>query len=140
MLDICGVRDDARFLARLAFGISSPRITALGLSKHDVFKSCEGLVFHELVERFEQECAACEWTNKDVLAPPVAAAKAPYNKRGGGGGSDRFGSENQAPAAKKAKSSRASSSSSSSANITRIPKNGRGVRRGYGRSGYGRGG
>jgi len=33
VMGVCGVRDDPRFLARLAFGVSSPRITALGLSK-----------------------------------------------------------------------------------------------------------
>ena len=31
------VRDDARFLARVAFGISSPRVTVEKLGRHDVF-------------------------------------------------------------------------------------------------------
>lgn len=32
-------RDDARFLARIAFGVSSPRVTAEKLGKHSVFGS-----------------------------------------------------------------------------------------------------
>ncbi|GAA5876287.1 hypothetical protein JCM1840_003607 [Sporobolomyces johnsonii] len=73
VLDVCGVRDDARFLARLAFGVYSPRITALGLSKHPVFGSCKDADFSQLVERFEGECAAAGYTNKAVLAPPKKA-------------------------------------------------------------------
>ena len=33
------VRDDARLLARVAFGITSPRVTAMKLSKNPVFGS-----------------------------------------------------------------------------------------------------
>jgi hypothetical protein len=33
------VRDDPRFLARVAFGITSPRVSAMKLNKHPVFKS-----------------------------------------------------------------------------------------------------
>ncbi|GAA5925627.1 hypothetical protein JCM1841_004791 [Sporobolomyces salmonicolor] len=70
VLDVCGVRDDARFLARLAFGVHSPRVTALGLSRHDVFGICKDADFIQLLERFEAECAAAGYTNKAALAPP----------------------------------------------------------------------
>lgn len=39
------VRDDARFLARVAFGISSPRVTSEKLSRHPVFGSMDGCDF-----------------------------------------------------------------------------------------------
>lgn len=39
-------RDDARFLARIAFGITSPRVTALKLGRHPVFGS---MADHEFI-------------------------------------------------------------------------------------------
>ena len=39
ILSATSVRDDARFLARVAFGISSPRVTSEKLGKHPVFGS-----------------------------------------------------------------------------------------------------
>jgi hypothetical protein len=39
VLDVVKDRDDARLLARIAFGISSPRVTALKLGKHPIFGS-----------------------------------------------------------------------------------------------------
>ena len=39
------VRDDARFLARVAFGISSPRVTMEKLGKHGVFGSMDDCDF-----------------------------------------------------------------------------------------------
>lgn len=39
ILSACSIRDDARFLARIAFGISSPRVTSEKLGKHPVFGS-----------------------------------------------------------------------------------------------------
>lgn len=50
------VRDDARFLARVAFGISSPRVTMEKLGKHAVFGSMDDCDFEELVERFDKVC------------------------------------------------------------------------------------
>lgn len=69
----CGVRDDPRMLARLAFGVTSPRITALGLSKHDIFGCCDTADFNLLLERFEAECKENGYQNKAVLAPPKPA-------------------------------------------------------------------
>ncbi|GAA5971426.1 hypothetical protein JCM8115_000209 [Rhodotorula mucilaginosa] len=73
VLAVCGVRDDPRMLARLAFGVTSPRITALGLSKHDVFGCCDTADFNQLLERFEAECKENGYRNKAVLAPPKPA-------------------------------------------------------------------
>jgi hypothetical protein len=39
ILRVCNVRDDPRFLARVAFGIRSPRVTQLKLDKSPVFRS-----------------------------------------------------------------------------------------------------
>jgi hypothetical protein len=39
VLKACSARDDPRFLARIAFGITSPRVTAMKLGKHLVFGS-----------------------------------------------------------------------------------------------------
>ena len=41
VLEACADRDDPRFLARVAFGIISPRVTASKLGKHPVFGSME---------------------------------------------------------------------------------------------------
>lgn len=39
ILNACDVRDDPRFLARIAFGIKSPRVTKLKMDRHEVFMS-----------------------------------------------------------------------------------------------------
>ncbi|GAA5992274.1 hypothetical protein JCM10908_000400 [Rhodotorula pacifica] len=75
VLAVCGVRDDPRMLARLAFGVTSPRITALGLSKHDVFGCCDTADFNKLLERFDADCKECGYKNKAVLAPPKDTSK-----------------------------------------------------------------
>ncbi|KAL8293238.1 hypothetical protein RQP46_000932 [Phenoliferia psychrophenolica] len=53
-LAVCGVRDDPRFLARLCFGISSPRITSLGLGRHPVMGCLAGRDLQHL--HAAQEC------------------------------------------------------------------------------------
>ncbi|KAL8292929.1 hypothetical protein RQP46_000623 [Phenoliferia psychrophenolica] len=83
VLATCGVRDDSRFLARIAFGISSPRATQLGLNRSPVFNSCPNSDFNLLVERFEKECAAAGYKNKAVLAPPKAPPKRAGGAQGG---------------------------------------------------------
>jgi RecQ family ATP-dependent DNA helicase len=50
------VRDDARFLARVAFGISSPRVTQEKLGKNAVFGSMKDCEFEELVKHFSIAC------------------------------------------------------------------------------------
>jgi len=45
--------DDPRFLARVAWGVSSPRSTKLRLSKDAAWGCCEGVGFEKLVRAFE---------------------------------------------------------------------------------------
>lgn len=45
ILSATKIRDDARFLARVAFGISSPRVTTEKLGKHAVFGSMDNCDF-----------------------------------------------------------------------------------------------
>lgn len=51
------VRDDPRFLARIAFGISSPRVTAEKLGRHAVFGSMDDCDFEVCLTIF----ALCLW-------------------------------------------------------------------------------
>lgn len=50
------IRDDARFLARIAFGLSSPRVAKEKLAKHEVFGSMKDCEFEELVRQFQGVC------------------------------------------------------------------------------------
>ena len=45
VLAATSARDDARFLTRIAFGITSPRVKIERLGKHRVFGSCSGCDF-----------------------------------------------------------------------------------------------
>jgi len=45
--------DDARFLARVAWGLTSPRSTKLKVSKKPAWGCCEGVNFEKLVKAFE---------------------------------------------------------------------------------------
>ncbi|RDA88517.1 hypothetical protein CP532_6648 [Ophiocordyceps camponoti-leonardi (nom. inval.)] len=56
VLKTCTVRDDARFLARVAFGIKSPRVTQLKLDKSSVFRSLANHDFRELLKAFTDVC------------------------------------------------------------------------------------
>ncbi|KAI1074251.1 ATP-dependent DNA helicase recQ [Whalleya microplaca] len=56
ILATCDVRDDPRFLARVAFGIKSPRVTQLKLDKKQVFGSLEDHDFKSLLQEFTKAC------------------------------------------------------------------------------------
>ncbi|KAI0450247.1 ATP-dependent DNA helicase recQ [Xylaria acuta] len=56
ILEACDVRDDPRFLARIAFGIKSPRVTQLKLDKNKVFGSLEDHDFESLLKEFTMAC------------------------------------------------------------------------------------
>ncbi|KAF2125222.1 ATP-dependent DNA helicase [Dothidotthia symphoricarpi CBS 119687] len=56
VLDAVGVRDDPRFLAKIAFGINSPRITALKIKQTGVFESMNVCDFEALVSVFRKAC------------------------------------------------------------------------------------
>ncbi|EDN97059.1 hypothetical protein SS1G_01987 [Sclerotinia sclerotiorum 1980 UF-70] len=49
-------RDDPRFLARVAFGISTPRVSAKKLGRSPIFGSMEDHEFAVLLRAFEKEC------------------------------------------------------------------------------------
>ncbi|KAM0750266.1 ATP-dependent DNA helicase [Meredithblackwellia eburnea MCA 4105] len=93
VLTVCGVRDDARFLARLAFGISSPRITTLSLSKNPIFGSCADADMELLVAEFEKACEKANCTNLSVLAPAVSKStySGKYNGSKGSFGGGSYG-------------------------------------------------
>ncbi|GAA6010329.1 hypothetical protein JCM11491_006270 [Sporobolomyces phaffii] len=84
ILASCGVRDDARLLAKIAFGIRSPRITALGFggATSDCFGILSDCDFNALVERFEDECAKAGYKNKPGLGPGKKTPAATGEKRG----------------------------------------------------------
>ncbi|ROT38924.1 ATP-dependent DNA helicase [Sodiomyces alkalinus F11] len=56
VLAATAVRDDPRFLARVAFGIRSPRVSRLGLDKKAVFSSLWDHDFKSLLEEFTKAC------------------------------------------------------------------------------------
>ncbi|GAA5910366.1 RecQ family ATP-dependent DNA helicase [Sporobolomyces salmoneus] len=78
----CGVRDDSRLLAKVAFGIRSPRITALGLPHAPCFGILSDCDFNTLVNRFEDECAKVNHKNKGQLGYKKPTAAAAGEKRG----------------------------------------------------------
>ncbi|KAH9868812.1 hypothetical protein J1614_007886 [Plenodomus biglobosus] len=56
LLDKVTVRDDPRFLAKIAFGIRSPRVTALKIFQTGVFESMNVCDFDELLKIFTEAC------------------------------------------------------------------------------------
>jgi superfamily II DNA helicase RecQ len=56
VLKAVSVRDDPRFLAKLAFGIKSPRMTALKVNKTPAFESMNVCDFLELLSVFTEAC------------------------------------------------------------------------------------
>lgn len=50
------VRDDARFLAKIAFGIQSPSMEATKISRKGVFDTMNDCDFKELLGVFEKAC------------------------------------------------------------------------------------
>ncbi|KAF8587332.1 ATP-dependent DNA helicase [Ramaria rubella] len=58
ILSVCHERDDPRLLARFAFGVTSPRLMDLKLTKHPLFGTMGNVDYRVLLEVFEEECAA----------------------------------------------------------------------------------
>ncbi|OAG04250.1 ATP-dependent DNA helicase [Paraphaeosphaeria sporulosa] len=56
ILEQVPARDDPRYLAKIAFGIKSPRMTQEGIYKKDVFESMNVCDFEELLKIFTKEC------------------------------------------------------------------------------------
>ncbi|KAG9669204.1 ATP-dependent DNA helicase, partial [Aureobasidium melanogenum] len=63
--------DDPRLLARVAFGIKSPRITQLKLDKSSVFESLADHEFSTLLREFEAACRTAAHGPLDVMPTPV---------------------------------------------------------------------
>ncbi|KAK5627979.1 hypothetical protein RRF57_003694 [Xylaria bambusicola] len=61
----CNVRDDPRFLARVAFGIKSPRIVALGLHKSYLFGILRDHSFESLLREFTKACEESNFKTPD---------------------------------------------------------------------------
>ncbi|KAL2255620.1 hypothetical protein VTK26DRAFT_2998 [Humicola hyalothermophila] len=64
ILEACDVRDDPRFLARIAFGIKSPRVTRLKMDRHPVFMSLADHDFESLLHEFEKACKMAAGENR----------------------------------------------------------------------------
>ncbi|KAI4842706.1 ATP-dependent DNA helicase, partial [Aureobasidium sp. EXF-8846] len=62
--------DDPRLLARVAFGIKSPRITQLKLDKSPVFESLADHEFSTLLREFEAACRTTAHTPLNVASTP----------------------------------------------------------------------
>ncbi|KIL86966.1 hypothetical protein FAVG1_09519 [Fusarium avenaceum] len=56
VLQVTDVRDDARFLARIAFGIKSPRVGKLKLDKTAAFMSMADQDFDAILKEFKKAC------------------------------------------------------------------------------------
>ncbi|KAI1407721.1 ATP-dependent DNA helicase [Hypoxylon sp. FL1857] len=56
ILAVCDVRDDPRFLARIAFGIKSPRVLQLKLQHKSIFGSMADHDFKSLLQEFTRAC------------------------------------------------------------------------------------
>ncbi|KAK4183790.1 P-loop containing nucleoside triphosphate hydrolase protein [Podospora australis] len=56
VLSATNVRDDPRFLAKVAYGIRSPRITQLKLDRHGAFRSLADHDFDALLREFTKAC------------------------------------------------------------------------------------
>ncbi|KAJ6575034.1 ATP-dependent DNA helicase [Mycena capillaripes] len=85
ILNACHERDDPRLLARMAFGITSPRLTALKCStSHPLFGSMVNADFDALVKAFDEECAKAEY--RSTTPPPVVTKKRTFSQTTSGRG------------------------------------------------------
>jgi uncharacterized membrane protein YgcG len=81
ILQACPERDDPRLLARMAFGITSPRLTAGKWStSHPLFGSMVAVEFHALVEAFDKECAREGYVKADTPPSTAASRKRPSSQ------------------------------------------------------------
>ncbi|KAI0669791.1 ATP-dependent DNA helicase [Trametes maxima] len=100
ILNACPERDDPRLLARMAFGITSPRLTVgKWSSTHPLFGSMVDTDFNALVAAFDAECKKAGYAKAEIaVAPARTAQKRTYTQtassssRGGyrGGGSGGY--------------------------------------------------
>ncbi|KAG2154770.1 ATP-dependent DNA helicase [Suillus clintonianus] len=92
ILNACPERDDPRLLARMAFGVTSPRLTAGKWStSHALFGSMVEVDFNTLVEAFDKECARVGYAQADIPVSTLTSKKRPASQSGSNsrGGSSR---------------------------------------------------
>ena len=99
ILDACPERDDPRLLARMAFGIASPRLTANKWStSHPLFGSMITSDFNALVKAFDEECKRAGYqkstdtyatTNKRTYSSYSGSTSGVGRGRGRGGSGKR---------------------------------------------------
>ncbi|TIA33953.1 ATP-dependent DNA helicase [Aureobasidium pullulans] len=83
VLAVCP-HDDPRLLARVAFGIKSPRITQLKLDKSAVFESLADHEFSTLLREFEAACRTAAHGPLNVAPTPVKVQSSPRTSWSGG--------------------------------------------------------
>jgi uncharacterized Fe-S cluster protein YjdI len=100
ILDACPERDDPRLLARMAFGITSPRLTVNKWStSHPLFGSMVTSDFNALVKAFDEECKNAGYQKcMDTPATTKKRAQSSYpgSTSGSGRGRGRGGSSKRA--------------------------------------------
>lgn len=82
ILDACPERDDPRLLARMAFGITSPRLTyGKWSTAHPSFGSMADTDFNALVALFDVECKKAGYAKADTHVPvPRTSQKRAYTQ------------------------------------------------------------
>ncbi|KAI0655184.1 ATP-dependent DNA helicase [Cubamyces menziesii] len=84
ILDACPERDDPRLLARMAFGIASPRLTAgKWSSSHPLFGSMVDTDFNALVAAFDVECKRAHYAKAEpqqISPAPRTSQKRTYTQ------------------------------------------------------------
>nr|VWO96695.1 Pre-mRNA-splicing ATP-dependent RNA helicase PRP28 (EC [Ganoderma boninense] len=81
ILDACPERDDPRLLARMAFGITSPRLTyGKWSTAHPLFGSMVDVDFSALVAAFDVECKRAGYAKAETVAPARTAQKRTYSQ------------------------------------------------------------
>lgn len=96
ILAVCRHRDDPRLLARLAFGIASPRLTDAKLTRSDEFGSMVDVDWNVLMEAFTKACDEGGNLPAQEEDEPTAGKKRAYtssssNRSSGGRGRGRGG-------------------------------------------------
>ncbi|KAJ3475961.1 hypothetical protein NLI96_g11481 [Meripilus lineatus] len=85
ILEVCHVRDDPRLLARMAFGITSPRLTDNGWTKNHLFGCMPSVDFNALVLAFDSECKKVGYQNAEpTWSPPETSRKRTYDQANSG--------------------------------------------------------
>lgn len=96
ILNACAERDDPRLLARMAFGITSPRLTYIKCStSHPSFGCMDDVDFNVLLAAFDKECKKAGYAKSISYTVPKTSSNkrsnSNYSRSGGQGGSYKRG-------------------------------------------------